>query len=89
MSARIAHDDTIKNAVILAPVLVQPDPEKPYTTEMDSSDLEDMIVLCQEGADGKTSSSFDGRKLQGAELNYPMHEKELLAIKDGLKKWYH
>lgn len=56
MSARTAHDDTIKNAVISALVLVQPDPEKPYTTEMDCSDLGDMIALCQEGTNGKTSS---------------------------------
>jgi hypothetical protein len=31
--------------------------------------------------------AFDGRKLQGAELNYPVHEKELLAIKEALRLW--
>ena len=33
--------------------------------------------------------AFDGRKLRGAELNYPTHEKELLAIKEALVKWKH
>ena len=31
--------------------------------------------------------AFDGRELRGAELNYPTHEKELLAIKEALVKW--
>ena len=29
------------------------------------------------------------RKLHGAELSYPTHEKELLTIKDALQKWHH
>ena len=33
--------------------------------------------------------AFDGRKLRGAELNYPTHEKELLAIKEALVKFKH
>jgi hypothetical protein len=31
--------------------------------------------------------AFEGRKLQGAELNYLTHEKELLAIQYALRKW--
>ena len=33
--------------------------------------------------------AFDRRKLRGAELRYPIHEKELLAIKEALLKWKH
>ena len=29
--------------------------------------------------------AFDGRKLKAAELNYPVHKKELLAIKEALR----
>src|ERR1700678_2783273 len=31
--------------------------------------------------------SFDSRSLKDAELNYPTHEKELLAILHGIRKW--
>jgi len=31
--------------------------------------------------------AFDSETLKGAELNYPVHEKELLAIVRALKKW--
>ena len=31
--------------------------------------------------------AFDSMQLKGAELNYPIHEKELLAILRALKKW--
>ena len=30
---------------------------------------------------------YNGRKLSGAELNYPVQEKELLAIKEALRLW--
>jgi hypothetical protein len=48
------------------------------------------MALYQVGDDGQLHPiAFDGRKLQGAELNYPTHEKELLAIKNALQKWHH
>lgn len=31
--------------------------------------------------------AFDVRSLKDAELNYPTHEKELLAILHGIRKW--
>ena len=68
-----------------APVLVQPDSKKPYTIETDSSDFENGMALYQESEDGKLHPiAFDSRKLQGVELRYPTHEKELLTIKDAL-----
>ena len=82
--------ERLKNAITTVPVLVQPDPAKPYTIETDSSDFGNGMALCQEGNDGKLHPvAFDGRKLQGAEVRYPTHEKELLAIKDALQKWHH
>ena len=48
-----------------------------------------MHKLFKEGENGKLHPiAFDGRKLQGAELRYLTHEKELLAIKDALQKWH-
>ena len=82
--------ECLKTAVTTAPVLVQPDPTKPYTIETDSSDFGNGMALYQEGEDGKLhpAVAFDGRKLHGAELRYPTHEKELMAIKDALQKWH-
>src|SRR4030095_12380042 len=80
----------LKQAITAAPVLVQPDLTKPYTIETDSFDFGNGMTLSQERDDGKLHPiAFDGRKLHGAELRYPTHEKELLAIKDALQKWHH
>ncbi|TMC16709.1 MAG: DDE-type integrase/transposase/recombinase, partial [Chloroflexi bacterium] len=81
--------ERLKNAITTAPVLVQPDSMKPYTIETDSSDVGNGMALYQQGEDGKLHPiAYDGRKLQGPELRYPTHEKELLAIKDALVKWH-
>jgi RNase H-like domain found in reverse transcriptase len=80
----------LKQALMNAPVLHQPDPAKPYTIETDASDFAIGYALMQEGDDSLMHPiAFDGRKLQGAELRYPIHEKELLAIKEALTKWRH
>ena len=56
--------------------------------ETDCSEWALGCVLLQLSADGKWHPvAFDGRKLRGAELNYPVHEKELLAIKYALRTW--
>jgi hypothetical protein len=54
----------------------------------DASDYQSGAVL----SFGKTwessrSVAFDSMTFKGAELNYPVHEKELLAIICALKKW--
>ena len=75
----------LKLAVTSAPVLIQPDETKPYWIETDSSDFANGMCLMQMGEDGKLHPiAFDGRKLHGAELRYPTHEKELQAIKEAL-----
>jgi hypothetical protein len=44
--------------------------------------------LLQRGDDGKLYPvAFYSRRLQSAEENYPVHEKELLAIKEALRVW--
>ena len=82
--------ERLKQALTNAPVLQQPDPMKPYTIETDASDFAIGYVLMQQGDDGLMHPvAFDGRKLRGAELRYPTHEKELLAIKEAVVKWKH
>ena len=82
--------DRLKQALTNAPVLYQPDSMKPYTIETDASDFALGYALMQLEDDGLMHPvAFDGRKLQGAELRYPTHEKELLAIKEAIEKWKH
>ena len=46
------------------------------------------MILIQEDDDDKLHLiTFDDKKLYDAELNYPRHKKELLAIKEALTKW--
>lgn len=54
----------------------------------DASDLCTGAVLMY-GPSIKTACpvAFESSQLKGAELNYPVHEKELLAIVRALKKW--
>jgi hypothetical protein len=79
----------IKHALTTSPVLVQPDTTRPFFIETDASEWAIGCVLLQQ--DPKTGRlhpvAFDGRKLQPAEINYPVHEKELLAIKYALQTW--
>ena len=82
--------ERLKQALTNAPVLHQPDPTKPYTIETDASDFALGYALMQQGDDELMHPvAFDGRKMHGAELKYPTHEKELLAIKEAIKKWKH
>jgi transposase InsO family protein len=80
----------LKHALVLSPVLQQPNEDAPYVLETDASEWAVGCVLMQIGPDGKLHPvAYDGKKLSGAELNYPVHEKELLAIKYGIRTWSH
>ena len=48
-----------------------------------ASDMAISVVLMQEGR----VIAYEFIKLNNAELNYPIHEKELLAIIHALKVW--
>jgi hypothetical protein len=81
---------TLKIAFTTAPVLKQPDLDRPFLMECDASDYALGAVLSQEGDDGKQHPvAFYSRKLLPAEQNYEIHDKELLAIKAALQEWRH
>ena len=45
-------------------------------------------VLSQEGSDGRRHAcAFHSRRLSLAEYNYPIHDKEMLAIMSCLEAW--
>jgi len=80
--------DGIKESLVSAPVLALPDFERPFSVVCDASDYALGCCLMQRDAEGRNRPiSYQSRKLQGAELNYPVHDKELLAMKYALVKF--
>ena len=79
--------DEIKHCLTTAPVLLIPDPSKAFTVTTDASDFAVGAVLSQDQGQGDQPVAFESRKLSPAELNYPVHEKELLAIVHALRLW--
>lgn len=55
---------------------------------MDALDFAIQAVLSQVQGKCKQLAIFKFRKLTGAELNYPIYEKELLTIVHAIKLWY-
>ena len=80
--------EKIKNCMTAAPVLLPPDPAKPYIIEVDSSDYSVGGVLMQEDDAGVMHPvAFESKKLSMAECAYPAQERELLAVLHALRIW--
>jgi len=79
----------LKQAVSSAPVLIVPDPNKPYTVVTDASGFAIGAALCQDHRNGQQPCSYISRKMNNHEMNYPVHEQELLAIIHALREWRH
>ena len=78
---------TLKEELIKLPELRQPDFSKPFILTTDASDYAIGGVLSQSHDGVEYPVAFESRKLNQAEANYPVHEKELLAIVHCLKVW--
>ncbi|MBW0465974.1 hypothetical protein O181_005689 [Austropuccinia psidii MF-1] len=68
----------LKEAFTIAPILSHFHPSLPTIVETDSSYYALGAVLSQVSDSGKHPIAFDSLKLLPAELNYEIHEKELL-----------
>ncbi|POM68359.1 Pol protein [Phytophthora palmivora] len=80
--------DSIKTSIQHAPVLALPDEIKPFRVLCDASDYAIGCVLLQKDDEGhERVISFQSRQLKAAERNYPVHDKELLAMKYALVKF--
>ncbi|MBW0555000.1 hypothetical protein O181_094715 [Austropuccinia psidii MF-1] len=77
----------LKEAFTTAPILAHFNPSLPTIVETDASDYALGAVLSQVNDSGKHPIAFDSRKLLPAELNYEIHDKELLGIVWALKRW--
>ena len=80
----------LKNAFTTAPVLTHWRPNLPIIVETDASDYALAAILSIQEANGDIHPiAFHSRTFSAMELNYDVHDKELLAIFDAFKIWQH
>jgi hypothetical protein len=79
---------TLKTSFSTEPILVIFDPKKPVTVETDASDKAIGACLSQPDDNNKLRPvAYLSRKMAPAELNYEVHDKELLAIVEAFRHW--
>ncbi|KAK3548421.1 hypothetical protein QTP70_012842 [Hemibagrus guttatus] len=81
----------LKKAFTTTPLLVHPNPNKPFIVEVDASTTEVGAVLSQQQGNPSRlhPCAFFSRKLNLAERNYDIGNRELLAVKLALEEWRH
>ena len=80
----------LKQAVLDAPVLMHPDTSKPFFVVTDASNYAVGASFEQEPVpEQRRPITFFSHSLNHAERNYPVHERELLAIVLALRVWRH
>ena len=84
-----ASFQAVKAAITRAPCLAIADPSKSYVVHTDASGYATGAVLMQDQGHGLQPIAFMSKKMNDAERNYPVHEQELLAIKNALTTWSH
>jgi transposase InsO family protein len=79
---------TLKDKLLSAPILAHYHPDRPTLVETDASQGVVAGVLSQLGEDKCWHPiAFYSKTMEPAECNYPIHDKELLAIVRALKEW--
>ena len=68
-----------------ARLLVLLDPSKPFQVQTDASDYAIGVVLYQDCK----PIAFEGKKLDSAQCQYTVQEKELFAVIHALNSWCH
>ena len=80
----------IKGTITSDVVLATFDPERQVELETDASDFAIGAQIGQKDTEGKLRPvAFYSKKLHGAELNYPIYDKEFLAIIQAFKEFRH
>lgn len=80
----------LKLSFTSALTLIHPDDSLPFEVECDCSDFALGSVLSQRLPDNTTVPiAFFSRKLNPAERNYPIYDKELLSIHESFQEWRH
>ena len=84
--------NSLKSAITSGPVLRHADPDLAFTLETDASNFAIGAILYQPALDDPSilqPVAFYSKKLEPAEINYDVHDKELLAIICALEHWRH
>jgi hypothetical protein len=79
--------DELKQRFTSAPILKHYDPEEPCIIECDASDFAIGGILSQEVERCLHPIAYHSRKMNKHEINYEIHDKELLAITSAFKEW--
>ena len=80
--------DTLIKAVTNNPTLVQPDLTLPFFLQVDASAYATGATLTQKDTRGKHRAiGFLSKTFNEAECNYDIHDRELLAMFQGLTHW--
>ena len=69
--------DTLKHKLTTTPVLLVPNPDLPWTIATDASDQAIGAILLQDHGKGLQPIAYESQELQPAELNYPVHERNI------------
>ena len=78
----------VKESFLHTPILALPDPDRPFSVVCDASGFVIGSAMLQTDVDGRERViAFESRQLKAAEKNYPVHDKELLAMKYALVKF--
>src|SRR5205085_7455564 len=81
--------DALIKAFTSPPILKHFDPTKEIILETDASNFAIGCVLSQKWEGTLHPVAFHSRKMEKAERNYEIHDKELLAIVTAFKVWHH
>ena len=79
--------DSLKKRFTSAPILRHFDPELECILECDASDFAIGAILSQHVEERLHPVAFHSRKMNKHEINYEIHDKELLAITSAFKEW--
>ncbi|GJP87009.1 hypothetical protein CLOP_g16981, partial [Closterium sp. NIES-67] len=79
--------DQLKITLTSPPFLRIADRDCPYEVITDASDIAIGAVLLQDFGEGLQPVAYESRKLQSAEKNYTVHDKEMLTIVHAFKTW--
>ncbi|GJP34398.1 hypothetical protein CLOM_g18845 [Closterium sp. NIES-68] len=79
--------DELRFFLMSSPMLRIADPPRPFEVLTEASDFVIGAILLQDFGDGLQPIAYESRKLQAAKRNYPVHDKEMLAIVHAFKVW--